>query len=490
MQQRTVTTTGPKLRRATLAVAVALALGGTAFSAQAQELNETLKALKTQMEQMQKQIERLEREQKQQDQKRADAHEKMKQLEAEQTRQAQAAMEREDQAAVPDNVITAGDTKNSFKLPGTDTSLSWGGYTKLDVIHNSNPATGASNFRNELYIPSTVTVGGTGSSEKDEIVMHAKESRIWFKSFTPTKMGALVTFIETDIFNLQSTDSERITNGNTPRLRHAFGKLGNLLAGQTWTSFMPVYTFPELNDFGGPAGQVFGRQAQVRWKQPVSWGSWQASLENPESTLDLPTGNGGGRAVPSDDRIPDMVVRADYKDSWGQASVGGLVRQLRADGNFCNGTGCTTINVDDETWGGAVMVAAKIKTFGDDYIKASAQYGALGRYQSYNAFPGGYVKSNGDIDTVDSFGAFAGYTHYWTPTLRSTWVGGYGEADNKTSVVGKGVTKHIWSSHLNLMWSPVPEARFGFEWLHANRELENGNDGNLDRLQLSAKYDF
>ena len=142
-----------------------------------------------------------------------------------------------------------------------------------------------------------VRVGST-DGEKKELHFHAKESRLWFKSFTPTDWGALVAYIETDIFNLQSTDSERVTNGNTPRLRHAFGSLCNLLAGQTWTTFMAVYTFPELNDLGGPAGQIFGRQAQVRWKQPTGWGSWQVALENPETTLSIPAANGGGEPIP------------------------------------------------------------------------------------------------------------------------------------------------------------------------------------------------
>ncbi len=505
MQDQTVVPIRRKTRVAKLAVAVAVALasGGVSLSAQAEDLNETLKALKKQMEMMQQQIERLEREQRQHERQRAEANKKIDDLKAEQTRQAQADKEiaeeqerqaqvradMEKRAIVAENVVTAGDTKNSIKLPGTDTSLSWGGYTKLDAIYNSDATEGASKFQNELYIPSTVRVGNT-QGEKKEIHFHAKESRLWFKSFTPTDWGALTAYIETDIFNLQSTDSERITNGNTPRLRHAFGSLGNFLAGQTWTTFMPVYALPETNDFGGPAGQIFGRQAQVRWKQPTDWGSWQVALENPESTLSIPAANGGGRADPSDDRVPDIVLRADYKDTWGQASIAGLVRQFRADGTFGGSGGAPTIDVDDSEWGGAISVATKIKVFDRDVIKASAQYGHLGRYQSYNAFNGAEIKDEDEIDTVESLGAFVAYQHWWTPTIRSTWSLGYGEADNNKRRVGDNATESIWSSHLNLLWSPVPNTRFGVEWLHANRELESGQDGKLDRVQFSAKYGF
>jgi hypothetical protein len=45
------------------------------------------------------------------------------------------------QAAVPDNVVTGGATKGSFKLPGSNTSVTLGGYVKLDAVF-SNPSAG------------------------------------------------------------------------------------------------------------------------------------------------------------------------------------------------------------------------------------------------------------------------------------------------------------------------------------------------------------
>ncbi len=499
MNDQTVVLIRHKRRTVRLAAAFAMALVsvGGAFSARAEDVNETLEALKKQIELMQRQIERLEREQRQHQRQRTEANKKIDALKAEQTRQAQAdkkiAEERERQeqvraelekkAIVAENVVTAGDTKNSIKIPGTDTSLSWGGYTKLDAIYNSDAVEGSNQTANQLYVPGSVRVGNT-QGEKKQIGFHARESRLWFKSFTPTNWGALTAYVETDIFNLKARDSERVSNGNAPRLRHAFGTLGNLLAGQTWTSFQPVYAYAEINDFGGPAGQIFVRQAQVRWKQPTDWGSWQVALENPETTLSIPAAAGGGRAEPSDDRVPDIVVRADYKDTWGQASIAGLVRQLRADGTF------EGIEVDDSEWGGAVSLAANLKVLDRDNIKFQAQYGVLGRYQSQNAFNGGVIKDEDEIDTTDSLGAFIGYQHFWTPTIRSTWLLGYGWADNNRRIVGDDATESVWSSHLNLLWSPVPNTRFGIEWLHANRELESGEDGKLDRVQFAAKYDF
>ena len=42
----------------------------------------------------------------------------------------------------------------------------------------------------------------------------------------------------------------------------------------------------------------------------------------------------------------------------------------------------------------------------------------------------------------------------------------------------------------NLIWSPVANRDLGLEYIHANRETEDGLNGHLNRLQASAKYAF
>jgi hypothetical protein len=52
------------------------------------------------------------------------------------------------------------------------------------------------------------------------------------------------------------------------------------------------------------------------------------------------------------------------------------------------------------------------------------------------------------------------------------------------------VTSDAKSLHLNLIYSPVPKMDFGVELLYAEREVESGDDGDLTRLQFSAKYAY
>ena len=44
--------------------------------------------------------------------------------------------------------------------------------------------------------------------------------------------------------------------------------------------------------------------------------------------------------------------------------------------------------------------------------------------------------------------------------------------------------------NVNLIYSPVPKMDFGVELMYANREVESGLDGDLTRLQFSAKYAY
>ena len=47
-----------------------------------------------------------------------------------------------------------------------------------------------------------------------------------------------------------------------------------------------------------------------------------------------------------------------------------------------------------------------------------------------------------------------------------------------------------YSTHLNLIWSSSLNSLVGMEWLHAYRELLDGSDGEIDRIQITSSYKF
>ena len=65
------------------------------------------------------------------------------------------------------------------------------------------------------------------------------------------------------------TEGDFFGQSNAFRLRHAYGEVGSLLVGQTWTTFTDVAAAPATLDFEGSVSSVNRRQAQARWTQPI-----------------------------------------------------------------------------------------------------------------------------------------------------------------------------------------------------------------------------
>jgi hypothetical protein len=439
------------LKAKTLALAIAIGVGGPATAVRADDLQD----LKAQIEALQRKVGELE----------------MKQETTEKK-----------QAAVPDNVVTGGATKGSFKLPGSNTSVTLGGYVKLDAVF-SNPSAGV-DTKGDLFLdPTAIPVGPTaGNNERNQVKFGARESRLFVKTNTPTSVGDLNTHVEFDFYGADGNES--VSNSHGFRLRHAYGTLGNFLAGQTWTNFMNPASLPDTLDFGGPVGQIFDRQAQVRWTQPfggpgsATSGQWSVGVENPEAVVQIP----GGASFRADtDRLPDVTGQVLFNTSIGKISVHGLVRQVRVDAK--------TPAVVDEKLGGAVSVAGVIPTVGKDDFRFTASAGnAIGRY-SDGFFPDGVVGSDGQIRLPKQWGWFAAYRHYWFDQLRSNLVLSTA-GENNPAGAPASTNKSTRSAHVNLIWSPVANSDLGLEYIYADRETEDGLKGHLNRLQASAKYAF
>ena len=98
--------------------------------------------------------------------------------------------------------------------------------------------------------------------------------------------------------------------------------------------------------------------------------------------------------------------------------------------------------------------------------------------------------ADGNLKAIGSWGAFGSFRHFWNDKWRSNLTLGYLLVDNDTDLTGLGVTSKAASAHVNLIYSPVPKMDFGIELMYADREVESGADGDLTRLQFSAKYAY
>src|SRR5712692_8303843 len=277
-----------------------------------------------------------------------------------------------------------------FKVPDSDSTVTVGGYVKFDAIWSDRSA-GVDSVGDQQLNINLVPVGPTaGQHKNDQVTFHARQTRLSLGTSTPTAYGDMTTFIEGDFFGTDGNES--VTNSNGFRIRHAYGSLGNFSAGQYWTNFFDEDTYAETVEFGGPVGEIFIRQAQVRWTQPFAAGEWSVSMENPESLFAVsgaPLTAGSATPLRSDrDRYPDIIGRLKWKNEIGTFNAALMARNIRID----------SATAADAKWGEGVSLTEVIPVGNTDDFRANFNAGnAIGRYQLSGFFPDGYVDATGRV---------------------------------------------------------------------------------------------
>ncbi len=273
-------------------------------------------------------------------------------------------------------------------------------------------------------------------------------------SFVAVKVNA-ASLTVTDNLVLRDVDDKAVEHGFLSKKQtidlaqgeHALViKYKDVLAGQTWSTFMNTSAIPESADFGGPlVAESFIRQGQIRYTN----GGLQVSLENPHSD----------KGDNTQDSIPDFIAKYTFKGDWGNVSVSGVARQLNTIGG-------------DTVSAAGFGVAGRIKTFGKDDFRFQVHGGETGRYVS--------VVTARDLvgeEAEQSTSIMAAYRHYWTEDMRSTVY--YGTTDTD---LGNVKNNHV---AVNLFKNYTKQLSFGVEV--GNFEMAEVNK-NSNYLQFSAKY--
>ncbi len=361
----------------------------------------------------------------------------------------------------------------SFKM-GDNTEIGIGGYVKLDAMWTDTSASSiATGVGRDFYVPSLIPVGGAAESAKWD--MHARQSRFFITSDTMLENGQKISGrFEFDMMSTTVGD-QRISNGYAPEIRHAFINYDGWTLGQTWSTFMDVGALPDSLDFVGTTdGTVFIRQAIARY----TTGGFQFALENPETTV-TPL-NGGARIVTDDNSVPDVVVRYNHTADWGGLTVAGLTRQL----SYQQGP------VDDSIRASGVSLSGKFNVSKTDDIRFAITYGDVGRYLSLNTVNDAVLQANSKLKAISSVGYTLAYKHAWNDKWRSSFFYSGQQIDNPVESTGLAQTAKTSSYSANIIYQLASKISVGAEFRHATRVLESDLDGDLNRIQFSAKYDF
>jgi len=395
----------------------------------------------------------------------------------------------------PAAAVESGAKPRSWKLPGTNTSMQIGGYAKLDLIYDIN-----ANQGDDLGVFQIGAAEGSAAGNRQgNFRLHARQSRIWIRTWTPTDWGELETHIQGDFSG--TGGNQLISNSNSFRLRHAYGRLGPVLAGQTWSNFMALHALPETLDFSGPTGDIFARQAQIRYTHSFGGGTALVlSVENPETRpgVSVVALGGAPAGLGGPDSIPDFVVKLQHRYSSGMLSVAALFKQVEVD------NGAAT---HDTAFGYGVHFG-----IGHRFNNKKTAVGLLAFYgkgmsryilAAPDAVLNGPIGPAASLSAVEVAGGLAWIQHRWTDTIRSTvaygrqWIdivgsstGGKAGIGGTAGFGGGANAQDIWTVHANLIWSPVPRVNIGVEYIYLFAGLVNSANKTTHRVQVAFKYSF
>ena len=361
----------------------------------------------------------------------------------------------------------------SVPLFGSDWRFSFGGYIKLDILHDFD----GTGDEFQFVTPTIPVEGAPGPQPGSYTNIHARETRFSFEVRNAREgLPFNKAFLEMDFFDESNT---------APRLRHAYLQWGNLLAGQTWTTLTVLSQLPFLLDFAYGDALYGGRTAQLRWDQKIdgNW-SWAAAIEDwaddaVANPYDLP---GTARAD-----WPLFALRGNYTWGHGTVSLGTSIAQVRWDG--ADGTS------DDSELGWTFVGGGRwfLDTAQRNYLGFGGSYGYGQTGNQINLIEAGAVNAliepDGSLDLLRSWNAQLALHYEFSQQWSTNWSVAYG-GTNPDETLFPNALKASGAAHANLIYHFAPEFLIGGEYMIGQRENANGADGTAQRIQFSAMYSF
>ena len=362
----------------------------------------------------------------------------------------------------------------SIELSNSNTTLQIGGQIWLDAIYNNGEMTNRAGFQ-------TSSIAYESNTTKDNTLLSVGQSNLSFKSYTPTKYGAMTTRFEFDMFDDQGNANFNLT--------HLWGEIGSFGAGQTFSGFMDINSFPNILDFWGPNSMVFSRQPQVRYSTAVSvQGRIMFTIEKSSSDFAVPKSS---TKADYDDinELPDLTISYLHNGNFGYIKSAMVFRQL----------GYETLSAKDTTLGWGLNVSGAITVTPDDTIKFQLTYGeGIGRYVNdaccsyYSDETGGVdagLDNNGRLKAIPVTGGFAYYNKQWNKKWSSAVGYSYLTIDNLVTQKNKSLKNSAYST-ANIIWYPASQIKAGVELQYGDVQSKSNLEADNFRVQASVGFKY
>jgi hypothetical protein len=365
-----------------------------------------------------------------------------------------------------------GDFPGAFWVPGSSVRLRIGGFARLNVVHNWT-ALGA----DDRFVVATIPVEGDVDAGKGpRSSWSVAQTRVSLDSRMPSGWGLMRTYLEADFYG----------SGNTFRIRHAYGQVGPLLVGQTWSTLTDPRVSPELLDFEGQDGSVKVRQPMIRatWS-PTRWYSASLALESNQIQVT------GGVAAP---QLPDALARVAVEGDFGLIFASAVARKLAVESaeDPSQHAATTGVGLSASAWLPLpFLTAGSDVTLGFTFGRGVARYlvGPSGAAADEGGKDVQYDPVSNVARALPVLGAFVGVRVFWLSNLRSTLCYSGARIDN-TADAPPGSYRETHYGALNLIYSPVERVDLGAEMLAGSRRNQDGAWGTATQTQLAATWRF
>lgn len=354
----------------------------------------------------------------------------------------------------------------------------------------------------DAFRPSRIATPEGQFGSDGETSFSIKQSRLGVKGSGEAGGRPWEAKLEIDFFGVKDDAGETAV-----RLRHAYGRWGPVLAGQTNSLFMDGDIFPNVVDYWGPNGMVFLRTPQLRVTF-VDKNGFSAAVALEHALDDIDTGNiriideSLGSSIRGKDELPDFTAAIRYGGDWGHVRLSGILRQI---GYETPGQPDLRPKGDETGWG---VNATGSFNFGKTAtIRAGVVYGeGIATYMNDGGmdlapsalpvpvppiFPPPPIQDFLVLEAtpVPLLGVSAYVDFNWTSQLTSSVGYSIVDVDNTNFQTPDTFNKAQYASG-NLLWSPIKRVLTGAELLWGERKNLDGTKGKDFRVQFTFKVSF
>lgn len=378
-----------------------------------------------------------------------------------------------------EDLVMAGQVPGTWKIPGTDTSIGISGFVRAHAIYDIGPRPSSAGG-DVASINRALLEDDPEYNIRGDVRLAGRDARFNIETYTPTNLGLMHIFMQTDFKGDPDNKASRATTNRTAaNVRHAYVELGDFLLGQTYSVYLDRSVFGDKVDATGPQGRTMIRQGQIRYTHHFEDGrEFAIALENPHADF-----------VDADDEnmvdgYPDLAMHYRNETDQRMFQFGAMFRRMGI-------KQVDPIPADDSvfSWG--------LNTSGYYWFPSMRNrltwylnFGdGIGRYLEAGRDQGASITADGKLDTQYGYGGFLTFKHLWTDTLSSNFDFGMGFYDLNPEE-SPDANKRMYSSHVNLIWVPHNQLEFGLEYVWGKREVHDGRKGYVSRLQVNSIFNF